>query len=157
MRKQLQMRPPKPPAWAGEPNARELALERDIKQIEARFRGKTAEELPEDVIAEYGRLHSLLLTESQKRSGLTLIEIKQNAAGDGAIYDARAFFKVVKAVEMLIDAGVPPQNAIARAIEDERWRQQQEQESEPDAQKRGGLLGRIKGIFKREASLDDLA
>lgn len=148
LRKQIEMRPPKSPAWAGEPNARELELERKIARLEARFKGRTWEELPEAIAIEYGRLHCELLIESQKRSGFELIKITRNAAGDGATYDMRAFRRVVKAVEMLTKAGVPQANAVARAIEDERWRQQQEQEREPETEKRAGFFGKIKDIFR---------
>lgn len=122
--KRFKTKTPKPRPWAGEPSELELELERKIHAIEARYKGKTADQLPASVLNEYGRLHSLLLAESQRRSGLTLIKITQNAKGDGATYDARNFQRVIKNTQMLIEAGMAPELAIARAIDDERWRQQ---------------------------------
>src|SRR6266498_3804444 len=120
--KRLRIKPPKPRPWAGEPS--ELELELKIHDIEARYEGVAFHDLPKAVQNEYGRLHSLLLAESQRRSGLTLIKITQNAEGDGATYDARNFHRLVKNTQAWIEAGMEPERAIARAIDDERWRQQ---------------------------------
>lgn len=148
MRNRAGNKTPKPRPWAGEPSELELELERKIAAIEAKYKGVEFEALPRSIQIEYGRLHSELLAESQRRSGLTLIKITQNPAGDGATYDGRAFYRVVEAVQMLIDAGMSSDNAIARAFDDEQWRQQRERETEPDAGPRARLTDRIKDIFR---------
>lgn len=117
------MNPQKPARWAGEPNAREMELERKLEEIDRKYQmvGLTEAERIEGV-----RLHLDLLEESQRRSGVTLFKITRNAADDGAIYDLSNFKRVNKDIQMLIRAGMPMENAVARALADERQRQQRE-------------------------------
>lgn len=110
-------------AWAGEPNAREQALEFQIRAIEKKYKGQPAEDMPEPILAEYRRLQCELLIESQRRSGITLIDIRRNKANDGAVYDASPLFRIAKNVAMLMEAGMEYSIAVARAIEDERYHQ----------------------------------
>lgn len=143
LQKRIEARPIKVRPWAGEPNARELELERKIEALDRKYLtvGLTEAERLEGV-----RLHLDLIEESQRRSGITLIKITRNAADTSATYDARNYRRVIKAVEGWMDAGLPYEKALARAMDDERWRQQQE--ARPDAGPGGGLLGRIKDIFR---------
>lgn len=156
IRKQLRMTPPKPATWAGEPNARELELERQLDAIERKYNrvGLTEAEKIEGV-----KLQIELLNEQQRRSGITLFKITPNAANDGATYDASNFFRMVKDVQMLMDAGMPMENATARALEDERFRQQREA-AEAKAERGRGFIDSLKDLFsfkRREVSLDDIA
>lgn len=122
--KRLQMTTPKLSTWAGEPNARELAIHRRLDEIERKYLtvGLTKAEEIEGV-----RLHLDLIEESQRRAGVTLIKITRDAEDTGASFDFSAFNRVSNDVEILMRAGMPQENALARAIEDERWRQRQKQ------------------------------
>lgn len=144
LRKRLQMKPSKPPAWAGEPNERELELDRELEAIERKYQtvGLTEAEKIEGV-----KLHIELLKESQRRSGITLIEI--TPTDDGAIYNASNFYRVLRDVQMLMDAGMPLENASARALEDEHYRQKREvaEAAEAEAGQSRGLIGAVKNIF----------
>lgn len=125
--KRLQMTTPKLPAWAGEMNARELAIHRRLDEIERKYLtiGLTQAEEIEGV-----RLHLDLIEESQRRAGVTLIKITRDAEDTGASFDFSAFNRVSNDVELLMRAGMSQENAFARAMEDERWRQQQEANKE---------------------------
>lgn len=89
MRMRFRMKPPNPAIWAGKPSEREIEIERKLDAIKAKHEGRTADELPEAVLREYGRLSCDLIEESQRRSGITLIKITRNADDSGAIYDLR--------------------------------------------------------------------
>jgi hypothetical protein len=123
MRKRLKMKPPKRFTWAGEPNARELELDAKLAKLDAKH---AAEGLTEAERVEGMRLHLDLLEESQRRSGVTLIKVARNADDTSATYDMSNFYRMVEDVQMLVAAGIPIENAVARAAEDERLRQQQE-------------------------------
>lgn len=154
LQKRLQMKPPATPAtWAGEASELELEIERKLEAIEARYAGKAANELPEAVLAEYGRLQCDLIEESQRRSGVTLLKITRNADDSGATYDASNFLRLMENVQMLVDAGIPTENAVARSLEDERFRQQSEA-AENLARPGGRFFGSIKNFF--QTSLDSL-
>jgi hypothetical protein len=125
-RRHLDMKPPTRPAWAGEPNAREMELNRQIEEIESQMDGKSRDEVPLALIEEYGRLHRELLMESQRRSGLVLIDLTPTDQPGEFRADLRNLLNLTNNVLQWVDAGIPYENAVVRALEDEHWRQEQE-------------------------------
>ena len=135
MRMRFRMRPPNPAIWAGEPSEREIEIERKLDAIKTKHKGRTADELPEAVLREYGRLSCDLIEESQRRSGLTLIKITRNADDSSATYDLRNLRRMMRGAAILMDAGMSEVDAVAHALENERFRQQREADAK---EHRGG-------------------
>lgn len=128
-RRQLDMKPPGRPAWAGEPNAREMELSARLEEIESQMEGKAPDEVPVALLEEYGRLHRELLMESQERSGVVLIDLTPTDQPGEFRADFRNLFNLTGNVLQWVEAGMPYENAVLRALEDERWRQEQERKA----------------------------